>query len=108
MTPKSILTYAKAHVALCGAALTWYVAYYPDGRWVPYVSAAIALLTALGVLTVPNRRPKRKKPANDAGYTSIGVVGAVLIVIAVLILFGLLHHGWLFFLLILALIFLIV
>jgi hypothetical protein len=55
-----LLQFAKAHVALVGAALTWYVAHYPSGQWTVYASAALAVLTALGVLVTPNRKPAPK------------------------------------------------
>lgn len=49
-----VLRYAKAHIALVGSLLVWYAAHYPKGPDAHWVALAIAVLTAAGVLKVPN------------------------------------------------------
>lgn len=49
--------YAKAIAAMLGSGLTAAVALYPNATWVPI---AIAILTPLTVLAVPNA-PKKTK-----------------------------------------------
>lgn len=55
------LKYLKAHVALIGAGVTWALATFPpDTDAYKVVSAVAALLTALGVLAVPNKRKAKR------------------------------------------------
>lgn len=49
------LGYLKAHIALVGSVAVWYLATYPNGGEVKWVSAGVAVLTALGVAVVPNK-----------------------------------------------------
>lgn len=51
----NILRFAKAHVALVGAAATWAVATFPDGQVAHIAAAVLAVLTALGVAATPNK-----------------------------------------------------
>lgn len=55
MNLDKLLVYAKAHIALVGTALTWYLAHYPTGPLAHYASIATGLLTVLGVFLVPNK-----------------------------------------------------
>jgi ABC-type Mn2+/Zn2+ transport system permease subunit len=56
----AVLKYAKAHVALVGALATWALGTFPPNSTGYHVATAImAVLTALGVVAVPNR-PKRR------------------------------------------------
>jgi hypothetical protein len=63
MNLTAISRFYKAHIALVGVAATWYLATYPNGQYVKYVAAGVGLLTALGVLVVPNKKVK------TAGHT---------------------------------------
>lgn len=92
--------YLKAHIALVGSVLVWYLATYPNGAGVKYVSVAIAVLTALGVAVADNRTvddaldhafPNPAVRGNtDAGLTLIEALVVVVIVAIILALvFGL-------------------
>lgn len=82
MNLQTLLRAGKAHVALIGAVLTFVVAHYPDGPWVPYVSAALAVLTALGVYQAP--RTYGEKPAKqDQLYRHKRDAGGVLITVLI-------------------------
>lgn len=70
MTWNSIQRFAKAHVAWVGIAATWYLATYPNGPDVKYVAAAVGLLTALGIIIVPNA-PKVKGATKVKGHVVV-------------------------------------
>lgn len=49
-----ILNYLKAVVGLVLAALTWYLATYPTGADIKWVSLGVAVLTGAGVAVTTN------------------------------------------------------
>lgn len=67
-----LLHYAKAHIALVGTLLTWYVATYLSGQYANDAAIALAVLTALGVLAVPNKKkPKGKHAKGQPAHTVV-------------------------------------
>lgn len=54
-----ISRYSKAITAVAGQALTFTTLYYGTNHW---VSAAVAVASALGVYAVPNSSPKAPPP----------------------------------------------
>lgn len=53
----TFLTYLKAHVALLGAGVTWALATFPPNSQAYHIITAVtAVLTALGVAVVPNKK----------------------------------------------------
>lgn len=75
MNLDKLLVYAKAHIALVGTALTWYLAHYPTGPLAHYASIATGLLTVLGVLLVPNKSAtSATRRGTSAGSVTLSVI----------------------------------
>ena len=87
--------YSKALTAIVGAVSTWAATYYPDDPDVQkWLGLALALVTVLGVFSVPNT-PPAGQPADpnisERGAADVGlaiVVGALVLAVALVLAFG--------------------